>query len=556
MRVALVLASWALAAAGCTSAFCEPGRMQVGGACIDPSAECDITCSTHEVCDARVVPNTCECAPGYAGDPCEWAGVVQDPDFLGLEDELGERLWADEGGKGATVEPNAPGAVDPDEGVGVFAASVICNAGSLTQVVDMPSYDVAEPLVAELVYQASGVHGVAVGFDRAWKRLPPTGGEWDSATFCLGEAAYSRDPLGGPVTMRISASERLDDCLEEPSGSIRVDSFTVRPLSDGETCPTPGEALNPTASEASGEWKFVLEEAAEGALEAGAGREGTSGAALRIPAGATGRVAATVRISVPVEATVPSPALVFWWRGTSAKLSSAYLGTFAGLDDPGRPIETLLGSNAGVDALYCLPPWTHGTVLDLTFALSSDESMEASELFVDDIRVRSAEACGSSTDLADPGFESAPNRWLGSRLSSGNEQVIMQDDERLALTGSGTLELTYWTTGADLSMESYVLVPAPADDLGPAVSFQSRVPLAPSVDVRWVLGKGVADRDDVEATGDWTESLVCLPPAWAGRWFRLKVQVGPPSGPEMPIAQERIFLDDFALTTSTRCRVR
>jgi len=418
----------------------------------------------------------------------------------------------------------------------------------------MPNYDTAEPLVAEIVYRANGVHGVAVGFDRAWTRLPPTGGLWASAVFCLGDAAYAENALGGPVTLRISASERLDDCLDQPAGSIRIDSFGIRPLLESETCPAPGEALNPTASSAGGEWSFVEEGAATGQFEPGKGNE-SSGATLRLAAGATGRASTTVRISVPVPSTLPSPALAFWWKGASGRLFAVDIGTFGGLGDRGRPVETLVGTNAGLPRLYCLPPWTHGSVLDLTFSLVDDGTIEATELAIDDIAIRTADACGSAADLLDPGFESAPIRWMGSQLGSSNEQVIMQDDS-MRRTGDGALELTYWTSGADLSMESYVLVPQAVGDDGPAAIFHSKVPPAPSADVRWLLGKGEAVQSDLEATGNWTENLVCLPPAWSGRWFRLKVQVGPPSEAGMPIVQERIFLDDFELTTSADCAAR
>jgi hypothetical protein len=224
------------------------------------------------------------------------------------------------------------------------------------------------------------------------------------------------------------------------------------------------------------------------------------------------------------------------------------------MDDPGRNVETLVGTNAERNYIYCLPPWTHGSVVDLSFSLTGDEASDAEELVVDDVAIVSDPDCGIDPELLDPGFEAAPNRWLGSSLGSAYEDVVMQEDEALARSGTGALELTYWNSAASLTVDRYVLVPKVEEGRGPAVTFYSRSPTAPSTPVQWIVG-----RDEflgsVSTSSDWTLNEACLPPQWAGRWFRLRVAAGPREEIGAPIAQELVFLDDFSLTTSSACPV-
>ncbi|MFZ1862660.1 MAG: hypothetical protein WAU39_00440 [Polyangiales bacterium] len=547
-----------LVGAGCESAVCEEGFIQIGGRCIDPNApgDCGGPCGTHEFCDATTIPNVCKCLPGYSGNPCTWSGVIEDP---GFQVELGPSSpWQPTRGT-PNVLPLAPeergsGEAVLDLGEAAFDSSVICSAGTLTQQLEMPSYDLAEPLVVEVTYLAQGVHGVAVGFDRAWKRLAPTGTTYRKGTFCAGEAAYGKAWNGSPVTLALSVSERLPDCLgDEPGGDIRIDRITMIPATTAE-CPAPGEVVNGTARVSEGGWQFTIEGDAAGGLESGVGREGTSGARLSREAGATGRAAMTARLSVPLPSSLASPALVFWWRGSAERLFQATIGTFAGIDDSGRDVETLVGTNAGQNNIYCLPPWTHGSVLDLSFSLAEDEPTDAEELVVDDVGIVSDPDCGNDSDLLDPGFESAPNRWLGSSLGSVNENVVMRQDGALARSGTGTLDLTYWNSGAKLTAERHVLVAEAENGRGPAVRFYSRSPTAPSIPVQWIVGRNELV-GDVGTSGDWMLNEACLPPEWAGRWFRFRVRVGPNEGIGVPITQERVFLDDFSLTTSSACPV-
>lgn len=546
-----------LIGAGCESAACGEGFVQIGSQCIDPDApgDCGGPCGSHELCDATTIPNVCKCALGYSGNPCTWSGVIEDP---GFQVELGPSSpWEPTRGTPNILpfEPAERGSGEAvlDLGEAQFPPSVICDAGTLAQQLQMPSYEAAEPLVVQVTYQARGVHGVAVGFNRAWKRLGPTGPTYRTETFCAGEAAYGEAPRGGPVTLALSASERLPDCLgDEPGGDIRIDRVTVMPATAAE-CPAPGEVLNGRARVGDGGWEFTIEGDAAGGLESGVGFEGTSGARLSRDAGATGRAAMTARLSVPLPSSLASPALKFWWSGSAGRLFRATIGTFSSIDDPGRDVETLVGINAGQSNIYCFPPWTHGNVVDLSFSLAADSPVSAEELVVDDVSIDSVPDCGSSSDLLDPGFESAPNNWMGSSLGSASEAVIMQPSSALAHDGKGALELRYWTSGAKVLAEHYVLVPEARGDRGPAVSFFSRSPAKPSLPIRWSVGRDELVAD-VHTSSDWTVNEACLPPEWAGRWFRFGVSVAPSENPGASIEQESVFLDDFSLvTTSSHC---
>jgi hypothetical protein len=185
-------------------------------------------------------------------------------------------------------------------------------------------------------------------------------------------------------------------------------------------------------------------------------------------------------------------------------------------------------------------------VLDLSFSLPDDGS-SAVELVIDDVAITSDSDCGNEEDLLDPGFESAPNRWPGASVSSMQETVLLQPDSMG--DGNGLLELSYENAGAELAMETYVLVPQSEDEQGPAVTFHSLSPATLSADVKWVLGLDEKE-GEVQTEITWQPNEVCLPPHWAGRWFRLQVKVESPVSPER---QERIWLDDFFLGTSASC---
>lgn len=565
---AWIVAAMVLFTAGCRESACGDAYLELDSRCREQ--ECAVECGDHEICDFMVSPDVCYCASGYAGDPCTWiepapsefctstAAVVGDPCFQGKMDDGGSPFWGDEGG---TVLPEAPGSdpgSDADDGEGELRAVAICNAGSLAQTIQMPPYAVAEPLVAEVVYKAQGVHGLAVGFDDAWTRLPATGPDWETESFCLGEAAYSDNLLGGPVTLRLSASERRADCVasgSQPQGSIRIDSFSIRRPRGGEQCPGPSASINPGANSDKGGWEFDPELA--GAIVNGAGRDAGGGAQVTREAGATGRASIRTQVFVPRAATKPSPALVFWWRGNTDRLFDVAIGTYAGLDDAGRRLATLVGQGGGLDAIYCLPPWTHGSVVDLSFSLVDDGNPAEVSLSVDDVGIISEPNCGTATELLDPSFDSAtapiPIPWAGTYLGSNAEQVVMRDDGLAFDQNGGVLELTYSRLGASLAMETYVRVPTAGADNSPAVLFYTNAPAQPSTALEWILGRSEVLRCNLPSAPGWQRNEVCLPREWAGRWFRVQVKVSPLTELDEPVERERVLVDELDLVTSSSC---
>ncbi len=533
--------SWVVLASGCQSATCDPTLLNNDGVCIE--LKCDAPCGSNQFCNTDETPPACVCAAGFSGNPCTFSGLIEDPDFYA---PLDDSPWGDT--QGATIENTA--ATPIGTGKGVLLPGVVCNAGQLWQEVRMPSMDSAPTFVAELHYRARGVHGLALGLGGAWTRLAPTRGEeWARGTrVCLGEAAYGPSPGGGPVRVQLSAAERLADCLEgSPEGTIEIDRFDIVPADPGE-CPEPGTVVNSAADTDGPDWRFLEEGDVDADLVEDAGREGTSGARLFRDAEASGRATMSTRISVPF---VESPAVRFWWRATRQQAFDATAGTLVDLDDRGRQADTLVGTvntsvpnNAGVSRLYCLPPWTQGTVIEWSFSLPAQAADEPVELVVDDLELTTDESCGTDDALLDGGFESAPRPWFGASLLSADEAIFMREDEGLAKEGSGLLELTYWTSAPGVAMETYVRVPE--DEPNPALIFQSRSPREPSVDVRWFLGQSEVTSAPVQAVDEWQPNEVCLPPAWAGRWFRVSVRAAGLE-PAAPIAQERVYLDDFVL---------
>jgi hypothetical protein len=541
--------------ASCAEGFQEQDRRceridGVGGAGGTPV--CNEPCvAAHEVCGFSEGAAICKCAPGYmsqSGQLCAWGGAPLDPEFEN------DQIWSTT--NGATVLPFAMGL---DLGVASLASSVVCSGGRLSQTFDMPDYDTAEPLVAEVVYRARDVEGVDIGFDRAFRTLLRTErDDWETARFCLGEAAY-----GGSIEFQVAASERLGPCFSDPVGSIEVDRFHVAVASQGE-CPVPGTALNGAADVDAGGWIFEAQSSpVGGATDAGfkdaMGNKGTSGAWLFKEAAATSAAAMSTSVSVPLPRTAGSPALRFWWKASGGSVFPSAIGSYGGPSVWSRALETLVGDGSAKTFTYCLPPWTHGNVIDLTFLATAPNAVAVSELVVDDVEVVFDSGCGTDTELLDPGFNSAPNRWPGVfevEVDPEGESVAIRDDPTLARpgNGSGVLEIGYSTNKDSLTFETWVMVPTSEGNNGPQLVFYSNVPADPQMPAKWLLGKAAVTTADLSPGGGWRRNEVCLPPLWTGRWFRFRVRVGPELGPLVEInPPKHVYLDDFELGTSAAC---
>jgi len=539
--------------AGCSAPVCRPELVEQQGRCVTKvvvAKPCEPACSptAHEVCDGDLESPSCVCAPGYEGNPCEWAGVLDDP---GFENQAAWTL-----SEGANVDENETDfSVDP--GYASIGRSAACNAGAVSQTVQMPSYEVGEPLVAEVTYRAEGLYGLALGFDKAWTQLPVTPDfAWleEPARVCLGEAAY-----GGAVTVQLSAPEQHPTCFGNPEGEIHVDRLDIVPAEPGE-CPAPGDVLNGTAQLGSGGWQFETTAEAVADLVAGVGREATSGVQLAV--GASVGAAAWTKLSVPSSESLPSPALRFWWRGTTGQPFAFQIGRYNGIQRSALPLENAYGNNSELNYVYCLPPWTHGSVVDLIFKNSGHNLLDGtSELAVDDVEVVSDTSCGTSTDILDPGFDAGPTRIMGVTHFTPYQAATLRTEPSLSRTGDGgVLELSYWSEEAVMWFETWVLVPESDGEDGPALLFWSNVPSQAlnAKPIRSVKGRAAVEPADLPPGGGWRQNAnapVCLPRSWSGRWFRAQWRLGdiPPIGDAPVEPPIRIYIDDLELTTSSAC---
>lgn len=510
---------------------------------VEPKCEPACSPTAHEVCDGDTESPSCVCAPGYSGIPCTWTGVLDDPGFQNAA------AWTLT--RSANVLQSERSEDLVDDGYAEISRFVACDAGVVSQLVEMPSYDVGEPLVAEVTYRAEGLYGLAIGFNKAWTQLPVTSdGAWtaEPERVCLGEAAY-----GGAVSVQIGSGEKHSSCFDQPEGYIHVDRLDIVLAEPGE-CPAPGEVLNGTAEEDGG-WQFETSSTAEAGIVEGAGRAGTAG--VRIAREGNAKAAAWTTLSVPSSESLPSPALRFWWKGTSGSPFGFEIGRSQGVGSGAFPLDTAIGNGSDRNFVYCLPPWTHGNVVDLIFKFALGSSTELTELVIDDVEIISDDSCGTSTDLLDAGFEAGPNRIMGvTRFPPFEASAVLRSEPSLANTGDGALELSYFNESTVMWFETWVLVPESNGIEGPALFFWSNVPAVNQLPIRTVLGRAAVAPADLPVGGDWRriEDPVCLFPEWAGRWLRVQWRLGDfsPIGATIdpPI---RIYIDDLELTTDDAC---
>jgi len=533
---------------GCGEAsVCGVGSVEQAGTCMPVCVE---ACGEHEACVTADDRAQCECVAGYEGDPCVWGGAPEDPEFTSQE------AWSDTT-DGASVQPLAAGL--KGQGIASFQSSVVCNAGAVSQVVEMPPYELADPFVIEVTYRSIDTPGVAVGYNRAFTRLPNTQGSWITRRVCMGEAGY-----GGPVKFQVAAAERLASCFTAPTGSIEVDRFEVLVAEPGE-CPQRGSVLNGAAEVGEGGWFFEpqalpSEGLAKGSLEPGVGNSGSGGARLYKEAGADDRAAMVAKFSVASTDTMPSPALRFWWRATAGHTFRIELGTFERVNQFVSVLDELISDGDEHSYTYCLPPWTHGNVVELGFAQirTGDFVSEESELIVDDVEIIEDARCGSAEDVLDPSFDSAPNRWAHAFQGDAPDSVVrILDDAERARTGDGVLQLAYGSNQDLVAMGTRVWVPKSDGERGPLLVFHSKVPADPGAPVRWSLGLVGVLKAELLPGGDWRRNEVCLPPEWAERWFRATISVRPSLDPlEVFDPPKEVLLDDFEVTTDESCPAR
>lgn len=531
---------------GCSAPVCRPELVKQAGRCVTEQVvaiECEPACSptAHEVCDGDEESPSCVCAPGYSGVPCTWTGVLAD---RGFQDQDAWVL-----GGGANVLEFGSGSID--RGFAFLESTAACNAGTVSQTVQMPDYEVSEPLVAEVTYRAQGLFGLALGFNRAQTQLSATSDDaWATERVCLGGAAY-----GGTVTVSLGSPEQHFSCFDEAQGEIEVDRLDILVADPGE-CPVPGQALNGTGELGGGGWQFETTGSAVAELADRVGRAATPG--VQLVAGASVGAAAWTKLSVPTSESLQSPALRFWWRGTNLQPFGFQIGRYNAILEDALALDVPYGNGSDVNSVYCLPPWTHGNVVDLIFKNLGETSLtDPSELVVDDVEIVSDSRCGASTDVLDPTFDAGPTRIMGVIHTTQFQAATLQTEPSLSRTGDGgVLELSYRNESALMFLETWVIVPTSEGDDGPAIVFWSNVPAINEKPIRSVLGRAAVNPADLQVGGGWIRNEVCLPPEWSGRWFRFQWRLGtiPPAGNAPIDPPVRIYIDDLELTTSSACR--
>ena len=557
-RVFFGIALLAVLGACASGGLCGEGYREVDGRC---EFYCEEPCGAHQDCFETDSGGECQCVAGYAGDPCEWTGGLEDPEFVRPE------AWIKR--NGAIVEPLAAG-LDQGEGIASFESTVVCNAGAVSQVVEMPPYDLADPFVVDMTFRNQQVTGVVVGYNRAFRLLATSSRNWHPERFCLGEAAY-----GGQVKFQVAAYEQSTACFQNPIGTFAVDRLEIAVARPNE-CPAPGTVLNGDANLDEGGWVFHEEflqpgGPPEAGFAAGVGEGDSSAIRLYKPQDSQNVSGAHTQLSVPLPETMPSPGLRFWWRGSPGSGIQVEMGTFPGLRNEDRPLDSLFGDGTPQEAVYCFPPWTHGNVVDLSFELLGPAEQE---VIIDSVEIFSVsdQGCGDSTELFDPSFDSFPSRWPGAAHGRTSSVEIIGDPVRVRTPDSGSLAMTYVDNQARVDFHTWVWIPPSEGDQFPALSFFSDVPADPGASVFWSFSGGTGPGPDcipdgpnscppiqlsrsLPMGGGWQPNLpVCLPDEWSERWFRFRVAVRPSDAPlEVFEEPKSVLLDDFEVVLDPGC---
>ena len=508
---------------------------------------CDLECAQYEICDGSGSQPTCRCAEGFSGTPCEWEGVVGNPQFQRVEDwtaTLGVDIQEEEGGF------TSPGQV-------IFPYQSLCQRGHLFQEVTMPDFGDVGPMVAQVrfrgadpgdyVYQNTPI---GISTDRVWTHVANVMAQgWQTQRVCLGDAASGKQfrfgigPMG-PV-----------QCADD-NHQVVLDSVDVLPAQTGE-CPQIGEVLNGDM-EANGGWTFVPEPPSTATLVEGVGINGTR--ALRIQINETcKKVSFAGKFSVPSASKNFQPALEFQWAAPSHQTVELRLND--------RRLTKLFNTDVFSEQQFhseivCLPPWTHGRINTLSGvfgfqrggqACGVDQSSNPPTFLLDAVKVVSVPACGTDKNMLDGGFEYAPRlspeRWVSPQEYS----VATISDATQARTGKGVLEL--WA-GIRCRGPHYVVQPfvPPADTTGgPAFEFWSRVP---PHDFDFVIPRFSygATTIDLVQDGEWHRNMVCLDPKLVNSTTILSFGMDPGIGQCNSFGgRVYAYVDDMRLITDSRC---
>jgi hypothetical protein len=466
MRAAIVLClmtSWGCGGpvneevdAGAVDAQPPPDAIEADAMPICPDDVCqcqvDADCGDHAACSVADGVGTCSCVAGYyeLGGFCQWVGLLN----AGFDES--PVVW-DTGGTGAFLLDAAINTFLRWNGVEVQ------NMAVATQSLDVPAYDLADPLVAVMRWRRRNV-GADIGLP-FYGALPPTpafaiNGAWQSfysqasdllqfheVRECLGDEAY-----GATVEVAFGSNE------SPPYRYLMdVDSFNVIPAESGE-CPAPGEILNADFEGLDG-WSYrscPLDNGCTTTHSVGISDTGIDGRSGELVGDCPDNGSLDGRASFPTPAGPNGLALEFDWSGTTGHFLSVGLGAskfswWFGrvLTNEAKPIGTLHGDGTTTTSRVCVPPWAHGKALSLKFQLHKATGAvncdTARNFEVDNLAIVSDASC-PTTGMVDGDFElsggSLLSGWLLPRLLGLYAEVLDNTAEARNVSGTGALRIT------------------------------------------------------------------------------------------------------------------
>lgn len=504
--------------------------------------------AAHTACDDQGTSRACSCVAGYtrsAGGACEWSGLISDPGFASAT------MWTIDGAATIDNSLNQTGMVDP--GAARWApGDALCKLSRITQSVVMPRYTRAEPLVAQVSFAFSGrFDGLtpSVGIAGAFSEVQQTtGSPWRTARLCLGAGQYAPETttgLGAPVTLTVMANRIGFECGS--ISNLSVDRLEIVPANPDE-CPVPGQAVNGDA-EGTGGWLFNITGGSglsNATFAAGAGEGSTRGARLFI-AQRCDFATMIEPVSLPIAASVASPALSFYHRATSLSTTSVSLS--------GLSLPTLGGSGGGITHKLCIPAFMRGAVANLVASINTGSGACTDavnlETVFDNLKIINEPSCGTDATITDAGFES-PLELIGATAIPGASLARTLTDPAQAHSGNGVLQLSETSTCNDASWLANVITPPSAGAAGPALSFFYRA--APGSMTLFGVSSGFGPVFTPTQDNQWHQGLVCLNPALRGRNHGVSFSVRFQSGScNVAIPAETAYVDDLMVTTDPSC---
>ncbi|MCW5807154.1 MAG: hypothetical protein KIT31_32660 [Deltaproteobacteria bacterium] len=571
MRVALAsLAICAFAACGQVKTGTVDAAVDIDAPpdpCEGVTCECTVAtqaddCGQHQVCNETGPGRVCECAPAYKlqGAACVFDGAPRDRAFME------PATWMP-AGMGASVDPAAPGNLDP--GVGIIDRVGMCGFAALKQTFVMPPRDRAEPFKLSVTHALidpmfeTGQLTVSVGVNGAFSDTDSLRGSFRSDTFCLGPRAYGTG-AGSPVDFVIGTFGS-PNCSGQSAAALNIDQLAIQVAGPGE-CPEPNTVVNGDFEGGNVGWTFGAFQGAIADVEGGIG-DNNSRAARLASVNRCSEATMTGQIAFPSLAANANQAIELSFTGTNGARLAMQLN--------GRNMATITGSGATKKQRVCVPEWATGTTTTVGFfmqrASNNGCGTALSRTFtLDSIKIVNDPACSAAEQLNDPGFERIANvngpasGWgltngYVNDVEGGTAQVI--NSAAQARTGMGALrfgninECTI-VTGSGGNADLQIIVPKPSGTAGPAVRFFARNPTSNSrTTLRASLLPNSSVSLDVPKSDAYQQSKLCLPPGLAGRRVAFRIAFGDSDGGGClaVLPEEVAFVDDVEVTTDAGC---